>query len=185
MFNLCHLASSSRHAISPLRPTAVRNPWDVVVSAYWYHLQTPAPETWIDKPVRIRCWGWMRCGLAQHVLAGRAACSASHLAPSRQPHLYTCPALPCPTPCLPQLSTRLGMMREAGVPTERLQALGIGEEHAAMGYGDALRALPEEAGVQLEFWRSAEGALLGAGLGGWANCDGGWAVWLGYLPIQQ
>lgn len=33
-------------------PIAVRNPWDVVVSAYWYHLQQPAPETWIDKPVR-------------------------------------------------------------------------------------------------------------------------------------
>ncbi|KAI7844112.1 hypothetical protein COHA_002251 [Chlorella ohadii] len=83
----------------------VRNPWDVVVSAYWYHLQTPAPETWIDKP----------------------------------------------------LSTRLGMMREAGVPAEQLQALGIGEEQAAVSYGDSLRALPEEAGVQLEFWRSAEG----------------------------
>ncbi|PRW56512.1 Sulfotransferase domain [Chlorella sorokiniana] len=83
----------------------VRNPWDVVVSAYWYHLQTPAPETWIDKP----------------------------------------------------LSTRLGMMREAGVPPEQLAALGTGEEQAAMSYGDTLRALPDEAGVQLEFWRSAEG----------------------------
>ena len=30
----------------------VRNPWDVVVSAYFFHTQTPAPEAWLDKEVR-------------------------------------------------------------------------------------------------------------------------------------
>lgn len=59
------------------------------------------------------------------------------------------------------------MMVEAGVPAEQLAALGIGisTEQAAMSYGDTLRALPEEAGVQLEFWRSAEGGPAGAA--GW------------------
>lgn len=76
------------------------------------------------------------------------------------------PRLPART-LLPQLSTRLGMMAEAGVPAEQLEALGIGinTEQAAMSYGDTLRALPEEAGVQLEFWRSAEGGPAGAA--GW------------------
>jgi hypothetical protein len=109
----------------------VRNPWDVVVSAYWYHLQTPAPETWIDKP----------------------------------------------------LSTRLGMMREAGVPPEQLAAFGTGEEQAAMSYGDTLRALPDEAGVQLEFWRSAEGEGLSEGcLSGWQGA-GAWMQLLGQLAL--
>lgn len=31
----------------------VRDPWDVVTSAYWYHQQQPAPEAWIDVPVRL------------------------------------------------------------------------------------------------------------------------------------
>lgn len=35
----------------------VRNPFDVVVSAFWFHLQEPAPETWIDKEVGE----WVAC----------------------------------------------------------------------------------------------------------------------------
>lgn len=37
----------------------VRDPWDVVTSAYWYHQQQPSPEGWIDVPVsrhrRVQC----------------------------------------------------------------------------------------------------------------------------------
>lgn len=48
-------------------------------------------------------------------------------------------------------------MREGGVPSTRLWALGLGAEHQRQSYGDVLRALPDELGVQLEFWRSAPG----------------------------
>ena len=57
-----------------------------------------------------------------------------------------------------QFATRLALMREGGVPPARLEALGLGPEHERLAYGDVLRSLPEELGVQLEFWRSAPGA---------------------------
>ena len=31
----------------------VRRPLDVVVSALWYHMQLPAPETWIEKEASV------------------------------------------------------------------------------------------------------------------------------------
>lgn len=45
-----HLPVSDRGAVGLVH--FVRNPWDVVVSALWFHLQQPAPEAWIDKEAR-------------------------------------------------------------------------------------------------------------------------------------
>ncbi|EFN58165.1 expressed protein [Chlorella variabilis] len=79
----------------------VRDPWDVVTSAYWFHQQEPAPEAWIDVEFRRRA---------------------------------------------------LAMVAE-GVPRVALEALGL-DLGASQSYGELLRTLPEEVGIQLEFWRS-------------------------------
>ena len=44
-----------------------------------------------------------------------------------------------------------------GVPRERLTALGVQEKHFKMSYGEVLPLLPDEQGVQVEFWMSAPG----------------------------
>ena len=56
-----------------------------------------------------------------------------------------------------QFSTRRHFMQSGGVPPDVLADLGLQRRHERMPYGDLLRSLPEEAAVQLEFWRSAPG----------------------------
>ena len=53
------------------------------------------------------------------------------------------------------------LMGKTGVPLQRLADLGLGavQQHAGQSYAEVLRALPDEQGVQLEFWRSAPGAV--------------------------
>jgi hypothetical protein len=79
------------------------------------------------------------------------------------PALLALPALPA---CPLQFSTRVEIMRDGGVPLEQLQALGLREEHNSLPYGQLLRSLPEDDGVQLEFWRSAPGEPWGCDEGG-------------------
>jgi hypothetical protein len=52
-------------------------------------------------------------------------------------------------------------MMSEGVPAAPLQALGL-DLNGSTSYGDLLRTLPQERGIQLEFWRSAPGQLAGA-----------------------
>ena len=119
-----------------------------------------APAEW-----RLRCTMPRRCAArcrcaCKLVRQAQRRCSRRRL-PSvtrqRRHLLAPPPAYP------PQFSSRLAMMREAGVPLDALEALGIGEQHGKMSYGGVLRALPEEAGVRLEFWRSAQGGQGDAG----------------------
>jgi hypothetical protein len=47
-------------------------------------------------------------------------------------------------------------MLAEGVPEAALKALGL-DTSSAESYGELLRTLPEDVGIQLEFWRSAPG----------------------------
>ena len=98
--------------------------------------------------------------------------------PSRQYPRIHMPALPC-LPAL-QFSTCVEIMRDGGVPLEQLRALGLREEHNSVPYGQLLRSLPEEDGVQLEFWRSAPGGPRGCeeGTGRGACWPSHWRVLL-------
>jgi len=91
--------------------------------------------------------------------------------PTPMPMHFPCPC-PCPMSMPPrahtplQFRTRVELMRDGGVPLEALAALGVGsEQHMELPYGEVLGSLPEEQGVQLEFWRSAQGrgGLQGGG----------------------
>ncbi|PSC71515.1 Sulfotransferase domain [Micractinium conductrix] len=98
-----HLPQPSRGALGVVH--FLRNPWDIVVSAYWYHSQKKAPEGWLNGK-------W---------------------------------------------EDFFRLMGKTGVPLQRLADLGLGavQQHAGQSYAEVLRALPDEQGVQLEFWRSA------------------------------
>lgn len=62
-----------------------------------------------------------------------------------------------------QFRRRTLAMVSEGVPRGALEALGL-DLGASQSYGELLRALPEEVGIQLEFWRSVPGAPRAAPL---------------------
>lgn len=109
----CSLAPPLPPAGAVATVQMVRDPWDTVTSAYWYHVQEPTPEPfWQDQTV-------------EHMLGSRA--------------------------------WRSGL----GVPRAALTALGLSPQQLRLPYHQLLRSLPDEWGVQLEFWMSAPGGSGG------------------------
>ena len=99
---------------------------------------------------RSVCSPRSRCNASCTV--GRSRSSAFHASHHTRAALHGT-SLVGGTPAAPQQPPL-----NAGVPLERVHALGVGEQQGGQPYAEVLRSLPGDRGVQLEFWRSAPGA---------------------------
>ena len=129
----------------------VRNPISVVVSAYLFHTQLPAPEEWIDNfkvrhaqgPVRRRAGWWAS--------AAHTPCECLTIAPPPLLHTHTHTHASRQGPWLAQ------NWMNAGVPQAVVERIGLPTLAADDSYGSILHRLPPQQGVKVEAWRAIPG----------------------------
>lgn len=134
----------------------VRDPVELVLSAYLYHMQQPPPEGWIEA-MKVRRAGVGSGGARRHTaraLLG-AWCVEGMEASCWTRAKPCCSATPPHRPAAQQVPTYIPFLERRGVPLHRLAALGMAPDASpTLSYGGLLRSLTPERGVHLEFWRT-------------------------------